>query len=825
MAERNTLPSVEMINWEGLYTKQNPEALQPTQLRECKNADFFREYGSLSKLRGTRRVLNAQYSESGSAAPISWGGFYKTQDLSGAIDRQELVAAGTTIRKVNQDGTTTELLTGEPSGLFRTSGSLDRFMFITSQNPFSIGDKGQMSKYDGTRITQWGLDPPGEQETDLETFNDSSIFTEVNSTAEDSTDIAFDGTATKMTKGNSSTSAYIEDLNRPPIAINNIIEDRCRMNVFIPREHFRTLATSGRAISVYFGSGTALGNNYFRYDFQIGRLFEGWNTLIFDFSTFPSGDFGTTVGSPDDQSIASLRFEIITNNSADATVVYWDNLILLDQGGPVPTLAGAGSTFPQGSSAQWDLRVTFIDEVGNESNAGPTSVTADNTTGSTDFAQIDWEDIPVSDNPAVIRRDLYRTLAGGSEFLFLATLNDNVETTYTDTTPDASLGTNTPPLLGDTIFDNSPPPSSGITTLWKRTAFLAGDPLNPNLLYFSRFDLPEAFPLANAIEFDERITGMFNTYLGLVVATETAYWRVIGDNPDYTVDKVIQGFGGVGPRAVGTARETGWVVDRDGLRLYDLRQAIKVSEVIRDRVDGFNKVNLEDTHTAHTKLNNGIYWLTKDGDGVYSDIYFYQYMIDEIRQGWFSQIVPNPTDFNIISMWEVEDPNGSFEMHCGTDAGMVFEMMAPGSLNWLNEAGQSRAITMELQTAYMRLGSGSSQYDAGYEGTTGRVSPRFIELRVKENTGKAHNWTVTVETSDSAAENVTARDSQALTFAFPAGVSLLRLPTTDLTPAEYVRLNIKNEEKDVDVSIMGCKIYYHVRPSNFAVTSTAGGQN
>ena len=39
--------------------------------------------------------------------------------------------------------------------------------------------------------------------------------------------------------------------------------------------------------------------------------------------------------------------------------------------------------------------------------------------------------------------------------------------------------------------------------MWKRTAFLAGDPLNPNLLYFSRFDLPEAFPLSNAIEFDD----------------------------------------------------------------------------------------------------------------------------------------------------------------------------------------------------------------------------------------------------------------------------------------------------------------------------------
>jgi hypothetical protein len=319
---------------------------------------------------------------------------------------------------------------------------------------------------------------------------------------------------------------------------------------------------------------------------------------------------------------------------------------------------------------------------------------------------------------------------------------------------------------------------------------------------------------------------MFKTYLGLVIATETSYWRVIGDNPDYTVDKVIEGFGGVGPRGVGTARETGWVTDRDGMRLYDLRETIKISEVIRDRVDAFDKTALEDTHSAHTKRNNGIYWLTKDANGVYSDIYFYQYMIDEIRTGWFSQIVPNPADFNIIAIWEVEDTAGDFRVHCGTDAGMVFELMAPDSLNWVNESGQVRPITMEIQTPYVRLGQNPQAMEL--DAASGRVVPRFIELRVKENTGAAHTWTVTIETSDSASENAVTRDSKTLTFAFPAGVSLLRLAPKDMTGGEYLRLNIKNEEKDKDVSLMGCKVSYWTRPSNFTVTGdrpAGGGQN
>lgn len=844
MSARNPMPSIEMINWEGLYTKQNPETLQITQLRECKNGDFFREYGSLSKLRGTKRILSSQYFEGGECVgdeqPIPWGAFYKTQDLAGRIDRQVIIAAGTTLQKVNTDGSLTELLTGEPNSLFRTSDQLDRFHFITSADPFTVGKRGQMSKYDGSKITQWGLTAPGEQkslfpagggdptEEVIETFDDSSIFTTSNANVADSTDIAFQGTATAMTKTAGSTSSHIEDLNRSPVfEVNNVIEDRVRMNVFIPREDFRKLAISGRAISVYFGSSATLSSNFFRYDFQIGLLVEGWNTLIFDFSVFPSGNFGTTSGSPDDEDLKSLRFECITNNASDTLTLYWDNLLSLDQGTPTPAFEPtseqptSSGVFPAGFV--WNYVVTFVDDVGNESNRGPASVDLDND-GSTGFNQANLTSVPTSFNPAVVSRNLYRTQANGTEFLFLGTINDNVTETFTDTTADTSLGTSTPPEVAQNIADNSPPPSAGITTIWKRTAFLAGDPLNPTILIFSRFDLPEAFPILNAIEFDERITGLFKTYLGLVITTETGYWRIIGDNPDYTVDKVITGFGGVGSRGVGTAREMGWATDRDGLRLYDLRETIKVSEVIRDRVDAFFKKNLEETHTGHSRKHNGILWFTKDADGVYSDIYLYQYMIDDMRRGWFTQVVPNPDTFNILHIWEIEDDNGDFHLYAGTDRGMVVELMADDSLNWVNETGQSRAITMELQTPFIR--AGATEEAMAKEGVSGRVTPRFIELRVKEANGAAHTWSVTVDTSDSASENATLRGTQVLTFDFAAGQSLLRLPTQDLIPGEYIRLTIINSEKDKDLQIMGLKLFYHVRPSQYSVVSGApGGQN
>lgn len=828
------MPSVDLIRFEGLFTKQNPETLTVTQLRECKNADFFREYGSLSKLRGNSNVLNSQYSESSVTKGIYWGAFYKAQDLSGAIDRQVLIGAGTTLRKIESDGTTTELLTSEPDSLFRTSGQLDRFLYMTSQDPFDVGKRGQMSKYDGTRVSQWGMYAPGGQEikytasgateandTPIEDFDDASLFTESNATATDSSSIAWRGTSTAMLKGSSSTSSYIERLNVTPFQIKNAIEDRAKMQVFIPREDYRKLATSGRAISVYIGSEATLGSKYYRYDFQIGRLFEGWNTLIFDFSTFPSGDFGTTVGLPDDDVLASYRFEIITNNATDTPTVYWDRFVSLDQGAPDTALAASGGTvFNQSSSATWDYKITFVDEAGLESNAGPFT-TQSNITGSTNYGRIDLTNIPVSKNGSVVKRLLYRTVASGSEFLFLDTINDNVTTTYADSTSDTSLGSTTPPILGDLIFDDSPPPSGGITLVWKRTAFIAGDPLNPTVLAYSRYNLPDAFPIQNAIEFDERITGLFKTSVGLVIATETSYWRILGDNPDYIVDKVIEGYGCVGPRGVGTSREVGWAVDRDGLRLYDLREALKISEVIRDRVDAFDKSNLQDVHTVHSRKDNAILWATKDSSGVYSDLFMYQYMIDEVRRGWFSQIVPNPTSFDIQHLWEVEDSNGDFKLYASTSGGQVHDMLSGSAFNWVDDTGAERAITMDFTTAYMRLGA--TEEAVALTGNSGRVVPRYIELRAKENTGAAHTWTITVDTSDSASENATVRDTQDLTFDFKAGQSLLRLPTQDLTAGEYMRLRIVNSEKGKDLSVMGIKIYFLVRPGQFAVTGEAGG--
>lgn len=56
---------------------------------------------------------------------------------------------------------------------------------------------------------------------------------------------------------------------------------------------------------------------------------------------------------------------------------------------------------------------------------------------------------------SVAARKIYRTLAGGSDYLYLATISNNTATTYTDNIADASLGAGAPPTntTGDPLLN------------------------------------------------------------------------------------------------------------------------------------------------------------------------------------------------------------------------------------------------------------------------------------------------------------------------------------------------------------------------------------
>jgi hypothetical protein len=834
MAGRERLPFVEIQGIQGLYTKSTQEVLEPSQLRIAQNVDFFDEYGAVAKIRGSSRILNNTYKESGIAKKITWIDFYKAPDLDGTILRHTLVAAGTIIGRV-ENGGITPLLTNRTADLYHMADRLDRFMFITNQNPDRVGEGDDLVKYDGAVFTNWGVEAPGGHSTVIDEFNDKTSWTATGCVTANQTNatighVTWDGSAVRIDhefytlntfsieKANS--QFYVQgDLRQNEHSIPN----RVNVYAYLPRGTLTGSLTSptntgfstkGPVISVYVSPDLAtIENNNWQFDFTAGSLFEGWNRLNLNFAAGApgGGQTGSPVGQqhgffyPEDMVVKRTRFEFyVATRQTTINGVRMDRYEKFDEGAPVPIASGSGDL-----TGVYSYKVVYVSKYGALSNAGPKSV--DVTAASN--AQINLTRIPVSPDLQVVARRLYRVVGNGSVWLFLDEILDNTSTTYTDTTADGSLGNETAPQAGDFSDDNSLPPLAGIVKVWKKTVFMAGDPQNPYTLYYSEDNDPESFPLINAFELDAKITAIYESYSGLVVETETGKWQVIGDNPDFSLDKIIEGMGCVGRRAAGTARLIGYAVDRDGMRLFDLSETKKVSEAIRDKYDALDKTNIEFIHTVHSRAKNLILQFNPDSAGEYTSIFAFQYPMDDVTTGYWSEIVtPVAADLNFLDSCEIEDANGDFQLLASAADGMIYELFDNDSKNWVDAAGVEYPIVTKIQTPYFRGGV----LGAEIEQATGRVTPHSVELRIGSD--DACVWTATVDTAAGATQTL-ALSSSTLSMQFGANNSLIRqrVPSSGSTPAEFVRLTFQNAEADVYTKIVAARLFFHVQPALFDV--------
>lgn len=831
---REPLGYIDLTNFKGLATKTSPDLTDEAQLEIALNTDLFEIYGGITKPPGMSRVLSSIYTENGVAQPFSWVALYKAADLNGQILRHVLVAAGTKLHRVETNGTLTAL-TGaglsvteaRTSGLFHTSATFDDFILIQNQDPDLVGRGDTPVKYDGHDALRWGLVAPGSSETVQESFDSSSSFTLSGVTVSDESTTTQDGAATRVNK--TSTSQVNGDLTKTltSFTIVNTVPNRAQVWLYIPRGTITKLS-QGATKSVEIRIGPNLTTDYYEFTKDRGALFEGWNQISLNFygllnNAAESADDEddeevTVVGTPGTSGMQAVRFRINTTNATDTIDgLIWDRFVTFDAGAPTVTesIVGADADPVFSVGSEYKFKVLFRSKTGHRSNAGPESRMLKMASARD---QIDLTDIPVSDDPQVVARDLYRTVNGGEIFLFLDSIENNSTTTYTDTSDDLSLGQTSPPLEGDVSDDNTPPPKAGIVRRWQRTIFLAGMPDRPEVVVWSDDDEPESFPTLNETRLDAKITAMYETYSGMVIETELGKWQVTGDNPDFQFNKVIQGIGCVGRRAAGETRISGWSVDRDGMRLYDLNNPIKISEVIRDKFDDlFNKKNIELLHSTHSKRRNCILMFVADADGTYTGNNFvYQYPLDQVGAGWWWEL-SLPSTINPLHVAEVEDTDGDFHLYMGGDDGMLYELFDEDSKNWVRVDGQEVAIETTFQTKYIRLGSTDEVQNS--QGYTGRVLPRFVELRWDGDLPAV--WTVTVDTADGD-EQPTPTDTETLTFTFTSTVgksSLLRLPVPMTQPAEFVRLTVSNSQEDVGGSVTGLRMYYRILPGAFPIES------
>ncbi|MHA2136093.1 MAG: LamG domain-containing protein, partial [Candidatus Thorarchaeota archaeon] len=101
--------------------------------------------------------------------------------------------------------------------------------------------------------------------------------------------------------------------------------------------------------------------------------------------------------------------------------------------GVAETNNGAG----QIANGAYIYRITYVNSDGFESNGDSDKQSVTIAAGPSDVA---LTAIPLSADPQVIKRKIWRTQVGGNLWQLVATLSDNHTTTYTDTTTDANLG-------------------------------------------------------------------------------------------------------------------------------------------------------------------------------------------------------------------------------------------------------------------------------------------------------------------------------------------------------------------------------------------------
>jgi len=235
-------------------------------------------------------------------------------------------------------------------------------------------------------------------------------------------------------------------------------------------------------------------------------------------------------------------------------VLRWDGAAgaVRDAGFPPPsTTLGDAAGAAGALTGTYKYKFTFVyDDISEESTA------SDESNGVTVTSQrVDLTSIDVG-GAGVTKRNIYRTLAGGSIFYFLKTINNNVDTTYTDNAADGTLDT-----LNQAPTDNNLPPRAKYVAVFANRIFLANATLDydgntidgKSRVFFSALTESEVSP--NTIGtapvhgaggeifpadffFDvedndgDEIVGLGVTLDSLVIFKEKSVWRLIGDSPE-----------------------------------------------------------------------------------------------------------------------------------------------------------------------------------------------------------------------------------------------------------------------------------------------------
>lgn len=256
--------------------------------------------------------------------------------------------------------------------------------------------------------------------------------------------------------------------------------------------------------------------------------------------------------------VAAVRFSAQTNANGPI-IVYWDRLSLV------------GAT---GMLGPYRYRVTFRNTTtGSRSNPNPTDVTV----GNVQRQPVLLQNLPVSTDPQVDVKEIWRTVGGGA-VMFKAAEIANSSVTFTDTVSDF-LGFNGPldssTLLSEQLqFDNARPSDTfddafgpiGGQMLWTRDA----TPGQRGRMFFSPVGRPESLLGFVDVTRDGDTTQKGVVWNGIAyVFTTGGIFRVTGGGSTFLPQQITGAPGTIAPFSVTPTPYGIMYLANDGVRSFD----------------------------------------------------------------------------------------------------------------------------------------------------------------------------------------------------------------------------------------------------------------
>lgn len=244
-----------------------------------------------------------------------------------------------------------------------------------------------------------------------------------------------------------------------------------------------------------------------------------------------------------------------------------------------PTIAAGSST---GLTGNFRARYTYI----RKDSAGAVLAESNPSPAPSSAVTLANQDLSItaivpSRDPQVTHTRIYRTLAGGTDYLFDKDIDVSLAST-TSTQADNLLGA----IL---VTDNNPPPATSLCAIHNEYAFLDGDTSNPGYLWFSKRWKPQNVPATNFLEMNSNDPGRaLVEWNGMLLRfTRDTKYRILGSDPTTFFPVESPSRRGILLGKAWTVSQFGvWYVANDGVFLTSGILDVKMSDDIDPIFEG-----------------------------------------------------------------------------------------------------------------------------------------------------------------------------------------------------------------------------------------------